>query len=816
MLETFLQDVRYAVRLLRRSPLFTATAALSLAIGIGANTTIFSIASALLLRPLPGLTESDRLVDVGRTQDGHGFDTVSYPNYLDLRERAKTLTGLYAYRVEPQPMSLATRGDAERIYGNIVTANYFTVLGAQPLVGRLLQDSDDAADSSHTVVVLSHELWARKFAADPAIVGQAISLNGHPFVVVGVASPGFQGTTMMKADVWAPITAVNDAVPRLGDDILKRRRSVWLAMGGRLKDGVTIAQANGEVRGIGANLEKDYPRDNEGKNFVVMRSALMPGQIGMVTGFLGLLMAIVSLVLLIACVNVAGMLLARAVGRRREIAVRLAIGAGRGRLIRQLLTESAILFAAGGLLGLILTKWLTALLLALLPRLPVPVGLTISPDWRVVTFAIVVSLVAAILSGLAPALQASRADLVPALKTEGLDSGSSRLRLRNAFVIGQVTMSLLLLIVAGLFLRALEHAAAIEPGFDERRVDVVQLDLTLAGYTAATAGAFVRELLERTRLLPGVETATLAVDLPLDGGRMGLGGIKLPGKTPPRGESFDADWNVVEPGFFRTLKLPLTRGRDFAAGDTQASLPVAIVNEALAAQYWPGEDPLGKQMMVEGDTGPRALSVVGVTADARLIWLTGSVEPYVYVPFAQRFLPRVALLMRTSDDRSVVPEIRALLRNMNPNLPITQSMRLSEVTAIGVIPQRIAASVAGTMGIIGLLLAAIGIYGVTSYAVSRRTREIGIRIALGADHGNVIRLVLRQGLMLAAIGVAIGVVIAALGSRFLESLLFGVRGLDPMTFTGACLLFAVVTLVASYVPARRATTVDPMVALRNE
>ena len=359
-------------------------------------------------------------------------------------------------------------------------------------------------------------------------------------------------------------------------------------MGGRLKDGVTIAQANGEVRGIGANLEKDYPRDNEGKNFVVMRSALVPGQIGMVTGFLGLLMAIVSLVLLIACVNVAGMLLARAVARRREIAVRLAIGAGRGRLIRQLLTESAILFAAGGLLGLILTKWLTALLLALLPSLPVSIGLTISPDWRVVTFAIVVSLVAAILSGLAPALQASRADLVPALKTEGLDSGSSRLRLRNAFVIGQVTMSLLLVIVAGLFLRALEHAAAIEPGFDERRVDVVRLDLTLAGYTAETAGPFVRELLERTRLLPGVETATLAVDLPLDGGRMGLGGIKLPGKTPPRGESFDADWNVVEPGLFRTLKLPLTRGRDFTDGDTQTSLPVAIVNEALAAQVLAG------------------------------------------------------------------------------------------------------------------------------------------------------------------------------------------------------------------------------------
>jgi predicted permease len=816
MLETFLQDVRYAVRLLRRSPLFTAIAALSLAIGIGANTTIFSIASALLLRPMPGLTDPGRLVDVGRTQDGRGFDTVSYPNYQDLRKRTKTLAGLYAYRVEPQPMSLAIRGDAERIYGNIVTANYFAVLGARPQVGRLLQESDDAPESSHAVVVLSHELWTRKFAADPAIVGQAISINRHPFMVVGIASPGFQGTTMLKVDAWTPITALSEAAPRLREDIFKQRASVWLVMGARLNDGITIRAANAEVRAIGASLEKEHPRDNEGKNFLVMHSALIPGQTSTVTGFLGFLMALVSLVLLIACVNVAGMLLARAVARRREIAVRLALGAGRARVVRQLLTETAILFAAGGFAGLILTKWLTGLLLALLPKLPIPVGLTFGTDWRIVTFATFVSLVAAVLSGLAPALQASRADLIPALKTEGLDAGPSRLRLRNAFVIGQVTMSLMLVIVAGLFLRALEHAAAIAPGFDERRVDVVQLDLTLAGYTAETVGPFVRELLERVQMLPGVERATLAVDLPLDGGRMGLGGIKLPGKTPPRGEFFDADWNVVQPGFFKTLKLPLTRGRDFTDADTRTSLPVAIVNEALAAQYWPGADPLGKQMIVQGDGEARSLSVVGVASDARLIWLTGVVEPYVYVPFAQRFLPRVALLARTDDDRSVVPEIRALLRSLNPNLPLIQSMRLSDVTAIGLIPQRIAASVAGTMGIIGLLLAAIGIYGVTSYAVSRRTREIGIRIALGADHGSVIRLVLRQGLMLAAIGVAIGVVIAAVGSKFLESLLFGVRGLDPVTFAGACLLFAVVTLVASYVPARRATTVDPMVALRNE
>jgi predicted permease len=822
MLQTTVNDIRYSLRLLRRSPLFTLTAALSLAIGIGANTTIFSIASTLLLRPLPGLTDPSRLVDVGRTQDGKGFDNSSYPNYRDYRERQKSLTDVYAYRLDPQPLSLATGTDAERIYGQIVSANYFTILGVRPLLGRLLQDSDDAPDHSHSVAVLSHELWTKTFASNPSIVGQTISLNSKPFMVVGVAPPGFQGTTLLKPDAWTPMAAAADTMPRLGAAIFNRRQAVWLVMGGRLKDGVTISQANAEAQAIGANLQKEYPDANKGKGLKVTGSAVMPGETVAVAGFLALLVVIVGLVLSITCVNVAGMLLARAATRRREIAVRLAIGAGRGRLIRQLLTETMILFVAGGLAGLVLTNWLTSLVLAVIPKLPIPIDVTVRADWRVVSFAIAISFIAAILSGLAPALQSSRADLVPALKAEGLDSGRPRLGLRNIFVVGQVTMSLMLVIVAGLFLRALEHAAAIQPGFDERDVDVIQLDLSLSGYTAETARPFVRELLERTRALPGVESATLSVDLPLDGGRMGLGGIKVPGKTPPRGEFFSADWNVNEPGLFTTLKLPLIRGRDFTDADTASSMWVAIVNDALAAQYWPGEDPIGKQVLVYDDlpSAPpqtlRPVTVVGVTANAKLIWLTGSVEPYIYVPFAQRYIPRVSLLVRRTGDRSAIPDVRTLLRSMNPNLPITESMTLSELTAIGLIPQRIAATVAGSLGIVGLLLCAVGIYGVTSYSVAQRTREIGIRVALGADRASVLRLILRQGLMLAGIGTAIGVVIAAAGSTLLESLLYGIRGLDPITFGSTCALFALVTLIASYIPARRAATVDPMVALRNE
>ena len=815
-----LNDLKYALRLLRRSPLFTLTAALSLAIGIGANTTIFSIASALLLRPLPGLSDPSRLVDIGRTQDGRGFDNSSYPNYRDYRERQKMLTDVYAYRGEPQPMSLATASDAVRIYGAIVTANYFTVLGVRPLLGRTLQDSDDARDRSHSVVVLSYDLWKRTFGGNEAIVGQTISLNSRPFMVVGVAPAGFQGTTLLRPDAWTPMAGVAETMPRLAqaiNNVFNQRSAVWLVMGGRLKEGATIEQANAEAQAIGANLQKEYPNENKGKSLTVVRSTLVPGQAVTVGGFFGLLMIIVLLVLMIACVNVAGILLARGAARRREIAVRLAVGAGRGRLIRQLLTETTILFIAGGSAGLVLSLWLTKLLLALIPKLPVPVDLTVHTDWRVVSFGIVLSFIAAILSGLAPALQASRADLVPALKTEGLDSGRPRLRLRNLFVIGQVTMSLMLVIVAGLFLRALEHAAAVQPGFDERRVEVVQLDFSLAGYTQETARPFVRQLLEQIRSMPGIESATLSVDLPLDGGRMGLGGLRVPGKTPSRGESFQADWNVVEPGVFRTLRLPLVRGRDFNDADTATSPWVAVVNEALATQIWPGEDPLGKQMMVRDDNGKdHPVTIVGVTGNARLIWLTGNVDPYIYVPFAQRYIPRASILVRTIDDRSSVPDVRSRLRTLNPNLPITEAMRLSELTAIGLVPQRMAASVAGTLGLVGLLLCAIGIYGVTSYSVAQRTREIGIRVALGADRRNVLRLVLRQGLVLAAIGTAVGVVIAAVGSTFLESLLYGVRGLDPLTFGSACALFVVVTLAASYIPALRATKVDPMVALRAE
>ena len=812
MLETWIQDARYALRLLRRSPLFTATAALSLAIGIGANTTIFSVASAMLLRPLPGLADADTLVDIGRTRDGRGFDTVSYPTYQDVRERATTLSGVFALRLEPQPMSLAGADSAESVYGTAVSGNYFTVLGTQPRLGRLFTDDDDRRDSA--AIVISHELWQRRFGSDPSIVGREITVSGSPRTVIGIAPAGFQGTTLLRSDLWVPLTA--RAGGPGGVDLLTERRAVWLFMGGRLKPGVAVQQARAELNAIAEALTREHPVAMRNTGLAIAPSSVIPGRINMVSGFLALLMGIVSLVLLIACVNVAGMLLARAAARRREIAVRLAIGAGRARLVRQLLTETTVLFGAGCAIGLVISGWLTSLLLAVLPSLPMPLGVDITTDWRVITFAILLSFLAAIVSGLVPALQASRPELVPALKVQGQGGGSSRLRLRNAFVVGQITLSLLLVIAAGLFLRALGHAASIEPGFDQTGVEVISTDLSLAGMNTEQGQLFAKNLIERTRALPGVRSAALAVDLPLDGGRFSFGQLRLPGatETTPAGTA-PTDWNLVTPGFFSTMGVTLLRGRDFTDADTAGAPRVGIVNQALARRLFGNDDPLGRQLEVVTPMSRNAerITIVGVAADARFVSLGEAASPYFYAPLSQQYMSRVALLVKHGG-RSAIPQVRAMLREMNPNLPVTTAMGLDQVTALGLIPQRIAASVAGALGSVGLLLAAIGIYGVTSYSVSRRTREIGIRIALGADRSNVLKLVLRQGLLLAVIGVAIGLACAAAASQLLRSLLYGVSALDPLTFAGTTVLFILIALAATYLPARRATRIDPMVALR--
>ena len=813
MLDTSIQDVRFAIRLLRKSPLFALTAALSLAIGIGANATIFSVANAILLRALPGLADASELVDIGRTRREGEFDTVSFPNYKDLRDRTTSFSGIYAHQVEPTPMSLGGDGGAQRVYGALVTDNFFTVLGTRPHVGRVLQIGDDGAPGANAVAVLGHDLWTRRFASDAAIVGRQISINGYPFTVVGVAEPGFQGPTLLKADLWLPVSMLAQAMPDRSTSLFTSRAATWLFMGGRLKDGISLEQANAELSAVAAVLEQEHPRTNERMRFRAMPIAVVPGMTRTIAGFLGLLMAIVGVLLLVACVNLAGMLLARGAARTREIAVRVAIGARPGRIARQLLTETAVLFGIGALAGLTISNALTALLLRVLPQLPVPLALKITTDWRVVAFTAVVSLIAAVLCGMAPALQARRTDLVPALKSDALAGGGSRLRLRNVFVVGQVTLSLVLAITAGLFIRALGHAATVPTGFNAQHVDVVSLDLAMARHSPESGRVFVRELLQRIRAIPGVQSASAAADLPLDGGRMGFGRLRVPGAPGADAEGrIPADWNIVEPEFFRTLELRLLRGRDFDDRDTAAAPAVAIVNEAFARAAWPNTDPIGKTMLTERNV---PVTVIGLMADAQLMAIGEPAAPYVLVPLAQRYEADTNLVVKTTG-RSAIPEVRSLINTMNPNLPLIEALPLAEVTALGTIPQRIAGAVAGTLGIVGLLLAAIGIYGVTSYAVGRRTREVGIRLALGANEREVLRLFLRQGLVLTATGVVLGMILGALAARFMSGLLFGIDALDPMAFIVASALFATVALTATYIPARRAVHVDPMVALRNE
>jgi len=821
MLDSWLQDVRHAARLLHRNPLFSLTAVVSLAIGIGANTTIFTIANVLLFRPPTGVVEPDRLVDVGRSQDGQGFDNGSYPNYLDLRSRNTVFSDVYAVRLGAEPMSLGGKDGAERIFGEMVSPNYFSVLGARAHIGRLFAPGDSEQPGATPYAVLNHRFWTRRFNADPGILGQTLQLNGRPFTVIGVSQEGFHGTTVLTGDLWVTFNMVGEVSPRRSTTMLTSRESAWIVMGARLKRGVTVGQAQSEATNIGRALEQEFPVANRGKNFRVAASAPVPGDIAPVGAFMALLMGITALVLAIACANVAGVLLARSTSRRREIAVRLAIGAGRGRLIRQMLVESTVLFLISGAAGLALARLMTAALLSMLPSVPIPVDLTLALDGRAMAFTLALSLGAAILSGLAPAFHASRAEVACGLKSDG-QGGPERLRLRNVFVVSQVAFSLVLVVGAGLFVRALQRAADIDPGFDPHGVELARLDLSLAGYTTDSGRAFARELVDRVRALPGVQSAALAAQVPLGGSGLGLGGLAVPGVEPPRGRKFfDADWNVTSPGYFATMRMALVAGRDFTDADREEERSVVIVNQTAARRWWPTQDAVGKTLIQEDGTREqpdrvRTLTVVGVARDGKYRDLGEEPRLFVYVPMQQQYIPRLAIVARSTRGQRLAGELRALLASMNPNLPIVQALTLDEYSRVGLLPQRLAASVAGSLGIVGLLLAAIGIYGVTAYMVTSRTREIGIRIALGAQPTSVVRMVLRQGMVLTGIGAAAGLVLAAAGSRLLGSLLFGVSGVDPLTFAGSAMLFIAIGLAACYTPARRATEIDATEALRQE
>ena len=835
------QDLPYAARLLRRNPVFALTAALSLAVGIGANTTIFTIANALLLRAPAGVSESDRLLDIFREEEGNprATFTSSYPYFVDVRQRATTLADVYAYEFELKPVTFAARDGVESAFANVVTTNYFATLGVLPAAGRVFAAAESDRPGTSPVVVLSYRLWQRRFNADASVVGQTVDINRHPFTVVGVAREGFRGTNVAAPDLWIPMGMVQIVDP--GTSRLTSRRPADVGMGGRLKTGASMAQAAAELDAIARQLEQEHPIEDRGTRMRVARLSSIPGALVTVAAaLLVLLLGLVSVVLIIACANVTGVLLARAAARRREIAVRVAIGAGRARLVRQLLTETILLFALGGAAGLLLARGMTSLLMSSLPAFPIPVEVSLPLDGRVILFSTGLSLMAALLSGLAPALHISKGDVVSGLKNES-QGPPDRLRTRSAFVIAQVAFSLVLVVAAGLFVKALERIRSFDQGFDPHGVEAVSLDLSRAGYTAASGARFANDLVERLRGVSGVQAATLAEYLP------GWGGLDVrmtvPGAAPPDGQPyFIGTWSAVDVDYFATLRIPLMAGRGFSAADRAGAQPVIVISETAARLFWPRQEAVGKTIVSHdvrrtGEDVTTRLQVVGVARDLRspttgrpgggpggrvrqdrgptaTVTVPAPSMLMMYVPLRQRYTPRFTILARAAGGERLGSAVRDLMRSLDANLPISTPQPLDSQTGPVYLQLRIAASVAGCVGLVGLLLAGIGIYGVTAYAVARRTREIGIRVAMGARRADVVRMVLREGLSLVLVGSLIGLLLAAAGSRVLTGLLFGVPPLDPMTFSSAAVLFAAIGVAACYGPARRATRIDPMEALR--
>ena len=812
-METLLQDLRYGIRMLLKKPGFTLIAIISLALGIGANTAIFSLVNTAALLKLP-IADPDQLVALNNLAENRMFPSFSYPNYKDFRDRNEVFSGLIAYRFAP--LSVSYNGVNERLWCYEVTGNYFETLGVGASVGRVITTDDDVTPGAHPVTVLSYKYWQSRFGGDPGILDKNIIVNGRSYTVIGIAPRGFYGTEIITApDLWFPMAM--QAQIEVGYEWLDERDTENIILQGRLKPGVSRAQAEAALNSIASQLDREYPDSNQGKRITVASPGFVGSTMrGAVLGFAGLLLAVVGLVLLLACTNLANLLLARVTERRKEIAVRLALGASRFRLVRQLLTESLLLALAGGLLGLLLAFWLVDLAIAFKPPIDVPLTINLYIDQRVLLFTVALSLVTGVLFGLLPALQATKTDLVSALKDEAATSGYRRSYLKGGLIVFQVALSLVLLISGGLMLRGLQRAQTLDLGFNQQNAVEVSFDLRLQGYEPARGKEFQKLLLERVRALPGVEAAGTADLVPVDL-HFSREPIYVEGQLPQRSANTPrALTSRISPGYFDAMGTRLVAGRDFTEQDDQNSVRVAIINETFARRFWPGQDPVGKRFSI-GEPDAQKWQVIGVAQDGKYAGLAEDPKPFVYRPVWQSYAGATNLIVRSqTDQQKMIAALRSELQQMDSQLPMSGAKTLADHMSLPLFPARIAASVLGTFGLLALALAAIGIYGVMSYGVSRRTREIGIRMALGAEGRDVLSMVMRQGMTLAGAGVAIGLLTAFGLTRVMTSLLYGVSATDPATFIIISLLLTGVALAACYIPARRATKVDPMVALRHE
>jgi predicted permease len=811
---SWFRDFHHALRQLGRSPGFTVVAVLTLSVGIGANTAIFSVVNELLLRPPAHVVDPERIVSIWTSDfSGPPYGASSYPDFETLSEPRDVMVDVAAYGLVPG--NLVESDETVRLTIEQVTPNYFDVLGVRAAQGRLLRagEGDDAA----TVVVLGHALWRDRFGADPGVVGRTVRINADTVTVVGVAPDGFEGSQRVfgGVDAWVPLETLGG---RPGRRVERGSRGLMLL--GRLQPGVSLEAARARFAVVANQLLAAYPEEwrdvtNRGRAITILpesESRVPPEIRGAVIGFLGLLLAGFALVLLICCVNVANLLLARAAGRVRDVAIRVSLGASRARLVRQLMTESVAL-AALGCGGAIAVTFAAAGLLARF-RPPGDLALDVGVDWRVLGFAFTAAVAAAAIFGLAPALNLTRLGASAALKDGALAAVAKRhFGLRGALIVAQVSVSLVLLVCAGLFLRSLQQAATVDLGFDADNVVIASFDLRTQGYSEPRSRTFYAELTGRLAGLPGVRAVTLAQRVPLsgDGGRRRAG---VEGYEPQPGEDMEFNFNVVGPEYFEVMRVPLVRGRGFTTADRAGAPQVAVVNEAFAARYWPGQDPIGRRFT--SFSGATSIEIVGIARDGKYQTQTEAPLPYIYRPFLQDYEEMTLHVRVERNANAFLPLLRREIRALDGQLPIVRLASMRSATAFATFPQRVAATLLAGCAVLALLLAAVGLYGVVAYAVSQRTREIGIRMALGAGRHAVVRMVLAGSMKVVGLGLALGFLLSLVAGRAVESFLGDVSAADPIALVAGPLVMIGCALVASWLPARRAARIDPMRSLREE
>ena len=820
------QDICYAVRILTKNPGFAAVAVLSLALGIGANTTIFTIVNAILLNPLP-VKEISRLVEAD-TIDSKTLVTtanttklgMSYPNFQDYARENKVFVGLGCF-VGPFPLTWSNGMEPRQIFGQMVSANYFEILGLRPVSGRFFQPDEDTKPGGNNVAVVSYSLWANKFGSDPNVVGRILTLNATPYTVIGVAPHGFKGAfTFGNAEqIWIPVSMYPQLLAGFFKDNFNDRRFLATTMIGRLRDGISLSGAEASLKTVASHLESAFPKDNASRS--VALTPLADAAVGVnnrsqivLAG--GLMMGIVGLVLLIACVNLANLLLAQAARREKEIGLRAALGASQGRVVRQLLTESLVLAILSGVVGLAIAYGGRAALWSFRPPFILDGDVDLGFDSHVLFFTLSMALLTAVFIGVAPAIKAAKPNLIEVLKVGGRGGtvGWTRNPFRSLLVVTEIALALVALVGAGLFIRSMQNAQHIDPGFESKNLFVFAFDLGALHYDEGRGQQYFRAAIDRAKTSPGVESATIASNFPLGGG--------LARTVFPEGQDEASGYrgtltqlDDITPNFFSTLHIPLVRGREFTDADRKDTTQVAIIDEAMAKQFWPNENAVGRRFHFFGETGLR--EVVGVVRNTVVNAIGEDPQPLAYLPLAQDYAPAVTMQVRTSGrPEAVSATVRSQVQSLDTNLALTNMNTIGELIDQGLWAPRMGAGLLTVFGGLALLLAVVGVYGVLSYSVNQQTREIGIRMAMGAQTGRILGLVVGQGMRLAVAGLTLGLLVAFAAMRILSSLLFGVSAHDPLIFGGVSLVLATAAILACYIPARRATKVDPIIALRYE